>query len=225
MRLVIPYRLPQDGGIELRYSIRSMVKHFKPLSGVLLIGDKPEWFTGDHIPFADIPGEKERSMQLKVLQAPDEFFCYSNDDFFAQQDFDEYTPKYYDTDCGDMATRHPIESYRKMYNNCLPRWLNYDIHTPMLMTSKRFKAAFEKMDAQTPIKTTVGNFHGRRFPIVPNYERLADCKIKGEHSYDEIIYATKDRPFFSTHNNAINADMINFLESKYPDVSPFEKIE
>lgn len=218
MRLVIPYRLPQDGGIELRYAIRSMVKHFKPLSGVLLIGDKPEWYIGDHIPFADIPGEKERSMQLKVLQAPDERFLYSNDDFFAQEDFDQFLPDYYDTYCRDLAARHPIDSYRKLYNNCLPHWKNFDVHAPMHMQSHLFKRAFEKMDAQTPIKTTYGNFMGSWIKY------LCDCKIKGEHSLEEIIYLTKDRPFFSTHNNAINADMINFLESKYPDASPYEKI-
>lgn len=217
MRLVIPYRLPADGGIELRYAIRSMVKHFKPLSGVLLIGDKPLWYTGDHIPYADLKGEKERSMQLKVLQAPDEIFLYSNDDYFAAQDFDRSLPDYYDTDCRDMAARHPIDSYRKLYNNCLPHWKNFDIHTPMIVDKRSFQAAYYKMDAQTPIKTTYGNF------LCAPRTCLADCKISGEHSTDEIIYATKDRPFFSTHDSAINLDMIGFLQSKYPNASPYER--
>lgn len=221
MKLVIPYRLPADGGIELRYAIRSMVKHFKPLSGVLLIGDKPEWYTGDHIPYADLKGEKERSMQLKVLQAPDEIFLYSNDDYFAAKDFNGYLPYYYDTDCRDMAARHPIDSYRKLYNNCLPDWLNFDIHAPMVMHRNTFIASYNKMDAQTPIKTTYGNFNGGA-EVRGRY--LCDCKIKGEHSYEEIVYATKDRPFFSTHDSAINTDMIAFLKINYPDVSPFEKI-
>lgn len=219
MRLVIPYRLPADGGIELRYAIRSMVKHFKPLSGVLLIGDKPEWYIGDHIPYADLKGEKERSMQLKVLQAPYAIFLYSNDDIFAQKDFNIELPNYYDTDCRDMAVRHPIDSYRKLYNNCLPHWKNFDVHTPMIVFNRVFKSSFNNMDAQTPIKTTYGNNSG----LEETSKYLADCKIKGTHSLEEIIYATKDRPFFSTHNNAINADMINFLESLYPDGSPYEK--
>lgn len=218
MRVIIPYRLPADGGIELRYSIRSMVKHFKPLSGVLLIGDKPEWYTGDHIAFADIPGEKERSMQLKVLQAPDEVFLYSNDDFFCNASFDYFLPQYYDTDCRDMAARHPISSYSKMYNNCPPSWKNFDIHAPMFMNKTVFKLSYNAMDAQTPIKTTYGNYLKRH-----DNDYLADCKIKGEHSLDEIEYLTKDRPFFSTHNNAMNADMITFLESQYPDASPYER--
>lgn len=220
MRLVIPYRLPQDGGIELRYAIRSMVKHFKPLSGVLLIGDKPEWFTGDHISYADLKGEKERSMQLKVLQCPDEVFMYSNDDYFAAEDFTIDLPNYYDTDCRDMAASHPIDSYRKMYNNCLPGWLNYDVHTPMLMVRGSFKVSYHRMDEQTPIKTTYGN---NATVWDPTKKYLADCKIKGEHNTFEIVYATKDRPFFSTHDSAVNADMITFLENLYPNASPYER--
>lgn len=217
MRIVIPYSLPADGGIELRYAIRSMVKHFKDLSGVLLIGDKPEWYTGDHMPMADLKGEKEKSMQLKVLQAPDYIFLYSNDDYFALQDFDVNLPDYYDTDCRDMAARHPIESYRTMYNNCLPDWKNYDIHTPMVIARNIFKASYYQMQAQMPIKTTYGNFaHG-------NSVYLADCKIRGEHSTEELEYITKDRPFFSTHDNAINADMITFFENLYPNASPYER--
>lgn len=219
MRVIIPYRLPADGGIELRYAIRSMVKHFKPLSGVLLIGDKPLWYTGDHIPYADLKGEKERSMQLKVLQAPDEIFLYSNDDYFAAQDFGINLPNYYDTDCRDMAARHPIDSYRKMYNNCLPYWKNYDVHTPMIMRPGILQVAYYRMDAQTPIKTTYGND-----ALCKHYSgTIADCKISGEHSTEEIIYATKDRPFFSTHDSAINLDMIDFLQSKYPNASPYER--
>lgn len=217
MRVVIPYCLPADGGIELRYSIRSMVKHFKPLSGVLLIGDRPTWYNGDHIPFADIPGEKERSMQLKVLQAPDDSFLYSNDDYFAQEDFNISLVDCYDTDCRDIAARHPIESYRTMYNNCLPDWKNYDIHAPMVMTRNIFKASYYQMQAQMPIKTTYGNFvHG-------NSAYLADCKIRGEHNIEELEYITKDRPFFSTHDSAINEDMITFLQRLYPNASPYER--
>jgi hypothetical protein len=220
MRLVIPYRLPADGGIELKYAIRSMVKHFKPLSGVLLIGDKPEWYTGDHLPYADLKGEKERSMQLKVLRAPDEVFLYSNDDYFALENFYSTFPNYYDTTCRDLAERHPIASYREIYNNCLPSWLNYDVHTPMLMTRQRFKAAYHRMDAQTPIKTTYGNF---QFGLIKPPVYLCDMKIRGPHSDAEIEYSIKDRPFFSTHDSAINEAMISIFEKLYPDASIFEK--
>ncbi len=217
MRLVIPYRLSGDG-IELRYAIRSMQKYFTPLSGVLLIGDRPEWFTGDHIPWTDIKGRKERSIQSKVLRCPDRHFLYSNDDFFALQLFDENLPNYYDTTCNDMANRHPMHSYRDMYYNCLSTWLNFDIHTPMAIDQHRFRESFEAMGGQTPVKTTYGNYKS-----IEKSEYLCDLKITGKHSEDEIRYLIKDRPFFSTHDSAINGAMISVLNYLYPDVSSYEK--
>ena len=216
MRLVIPYRY-RMGGVELRYAIRSIYKHFKNLSGVLLIGDAPEWYkiTADnHIPLADLKGEKEKSMQLKVLQCPDAVFLYSNDDYYALEDFDYQVPHYYDTTCRDMATRHPIKSYREMYYNCQPDWLNFDVHTPMIMEKQRFINTFNAMDGQTPIKTTYAQG-------LPGWY-LADCKIAGEHNLKELEYRTKDRPFFSTHDSAVNPDLLEFLQKLYPDASPCE---
>lgn len=213
MRLVIPYRLSGTGE-ELRYAIRSIYKHFKGLSGVLVVGDKPEWYCGGHIPLADLKGEKEKSMQLKVMQAPDDYILYSNDDYFAQEDFDETLPHYYDTTCRDMAERHSIASYKQMYANCLPDWLNFDIHTPMVMDMDRFRATFAAMDGQTPIKTT----YAQGLPGL----YLADVKIRGQHTTAEIEFLTKDRPFFSTHDSAINADMLDFFSKLYPNASPCE---
>lgn len=218
MRLVIPYRLSGDG-VELLYAIRSIYKYFAPLSGVLLIGDKPEWYNGDHIPLADLKGEKEKSMMLKVLQAQDEDFLYSNDDYFALQPFNENLPNYYDTTCQDMAGRHPIPSYRDLYMNCPGNWLNFDIHTPMIMNRDRFKAAFDAMDGQTPIKTTYGNYK----PRVGNTEYLCDLKINGAHMVYEIEQLVSERPFFSTHDSAIEANMLAVFSYLYPDTSPVEK--
>ncbi len=217
MRLVIPYRLSGEG-IELRYAIRSMQKYFTPLSGVLLIGDKPEWYTGNHIACADIKGQKERSMQNKILQCPDEVFLYSNDDYFALQPFDQFMPNYYDTTCNDTASRHPIHSYRDMYNNCPGNWLNFDIHTPMVMERQRFKMSLQVMDGQKPIKTVYGNY-GQKL----KGEYICDLKITGYHSETEIKDLIKNRLFFSTHDSAINASMISTLNYLYPDASDYEK--
>jgi len=157
-------------------------------------------------------------MQLKVLQAPDDIFLYSNDDFFALEDFGTGLPNYYDITCGEMASRHPIPSYREMYGNCPPGWLNYDIHTPMTVRGRMFAYTFERMDGQTPIKTTYKNiFNGA------GAKYLCDMKIRGEHSVQEIEYSIKDRPFFSTHDSAINDAMISVFEKLYPDASSYER--
>lgn len=214
MRLVIPYRLAREG-IELRYAIRSIYKYFPILSGVLLVGDRPTWYRGDHIPLADLKGQKERSMQLKVLQCEDAIFLYSNDDYYALAPFGADLPDYYDTTCRDMAERHTIASYKEMYNNCPPDWHNLDVHTPMIMSRPQFIVTYQAMgDVQTPIKTTYGRGLGS--------ERIADCKIRGAHDLAELDYNTRDRPFFSTHDSAIDNNLIAFLDNLYPDASPYE---
>lgn len=223
MRLVIPYRYTENSE-ELRYAIRSMVKHFKPLSGVLLIGDKPEWFCGDHIPVADImwPDQpnriwKERSIQLKIAVCPDEVFLYSNDDYFANQDF-KTIPYYYDVTCAEMAWAHSINSYKDMYEQCRPHWKNFDVHTPMIMMKDKFHSSFQEMiemDCQWPVKTTYAHtFEGTQY---------YDLKIRGPHTLEELQWQIKDKPFFSTHNSALNDDLISFLNNLYPDKSDFER--
>jgi len=214
MRVVIPYRLSGEG-LELRFALRSMFKYFAGISGALLIGDRPEWYKGDHIPLADLKGEKERSMQLKVLQAPDEVFLYSNDDYFANQPFNYDLPDYYDTSCRDMAERHTVASYRAMYSACGPDWLNFDIHTPMIFVRRHFIKTFEGMIAQTPIKTTYGQ--DRKLG-----QYLCDIKIRGQHTKAELEAQVKGRPFFSTHDSAVNKSLITFLYEKYPVASPWE---
>lgn len=222
MRLVIPYQYTENSE-ELRYAIRSMVKHFKPLTGVLLIGDKPEWFCGDHIPLADVmypdqPGRiwKERSMQLKVLACPDEAILYSNDDFFALQDFD-ITPYYYNVTCREMAERQTIMSYKDMYEQCDPEWKNFDVHAPMIMMLDKFRASYKEMtdiDCQWPIKTMYAHdFIGTSF---------SDLKIRGHHTYAELEWLVKDRDFFSTHNSALNINLISFLKNLYTNKSAYE---
>lgn len=222
MRLVIPYKYDADS-VELRYAIRSIVKHFKPLTGVLLIGDKPEWYCGDHIPMADImwpdqPGRiwKERSMQLKIAACPDEAFLYSNNDYFALQDF-TITPYYYDVTCREMAQKHIVTTYKDMYEQCNPDWKNFDVHTPLIMMRDKFHQSFQDMiskDCQWPIKTTYAHdFEGTY---------LTDIKIRNSHTVEELVWKTKDRPFFSTHESAINDDFIYFLSNLYPDKSKYE---
>lgn len=43
-------------GDELRYSMRSVERHFVDLKNIVVCGDKPDWFGGDHIPSPKVTG-------------------------------------------------------------------------------------------------------------------------------------------------------------------------
>lgn len=220
MRVVIPYRLSRDGeALELRYAIRSMYKHFVDMTGVLLIGDKPEWYCGDHIHATDIPHRKEFSMMRKVASCPDGHFMYSNDDFFALQDFTaDGLPCYYEKTCADLLNSHRYGQYRRLYEACPGSWLNYDVHAPMLMERGQFKRSWHLMREDQPIKTMY--MQGQR---TDRSQYLADAKLKGEHTYRELKFHIKDRPFFSTSDDCINPDLIRLFNELYPYASPAEK--
>lgn len=208
MTAVIPYRHEKDHGNELKYAIRSLVKYFIPLSKIIVVGDAPDWYNGDYIPFADIPGRKEYSIYSKLMQAQGEVL-YTNDDYFALSPFDQSLPYYYDEKCGNK--RPTDKTYKDLYRSCLPTWLNFDIHCPMIIDTTKFY-----WDIDRPIKTYYGNQNN----LTGTY--LVDCKLRGELPYSEIKNRIKGRPFFSTHENSKIGAMPKVLNELFPEKSKYE---
>src|SRR5437867_3994123 len=107
MIILIPYTDDHHNGEELKFAIRSMVKHFRSIIDVVIIGDKPKWFHGNWIYSLDVAARKEYSMYIKVMLAAQTFgidkFLYTTDDHFALKDFDENLPNYYTGTCKEMA--------------------------------------------------------------------------------------------------------------------------
>lgn len=207
MKLLIPYRLDINNGHELRYAIRSMVKYFKPFSGVCVIGDKPYWYTGEHIDCRDNSPFKERNIVNKVLGSPYEDFLYSNDDFFALKPFDETLPNYYSGTLSDAKVHGKYILRRDAVKFIYPDGLFYDIHTPMVINLAKYREAnnVDWEHKEYLCKSLYGNFIG-------GGELLPDCKIRQGKDIP-------DAPFFST--NERTAKMIN-LELLYPQKSDYE---
>lgn len=207
MIVVYPYRHSETD--ELKYSIRSMVKHFKDMTGVCVIGDCPEWYTGEHIPAKDIPGRKESSIVNKILLAPYENFLLCNDDIYALQDFDDALPLYYSQPLNETIRHgkyaHRVDNTRKLY----PSGMMYDIHTPMVVNFRSFHAAHVGCDwgnKEYLCKSIYGNYIGGGEP-------LRDCKVREGKKIPEGV------PFFSTNDRT--AGMIN-LNELYPVKSEYE---
>lgn len=209
MNCVIPYRYDKDHGEELRYAIRSLEKHFKPLNEVILVGDSPDWFNGTVIPFVDIEGRKEFSIYSKLMQVTGKVL-YSNDDYFLLQDFDESFPNYYECTCGE---RRPVDkTYKRLYQACPAEWKDFDIHCPMIIDT----TMFQEWEIDRPIKSYYANKNN-----LPG-TRYADCKLRGEYQYESLKYIIKDRPFFSTHGNIKLGGLPRLMQELYPLPSKYE---
>lgn len=176
-----------------------MVKHFKPLSGVVLIGDKPDWYCGEHIPAADIEGRKEYSIYNKLMQVKGTVL-YSNDDMYALKDFSTDLPNYYKGLCSEHRTHD--KKYKDLYNACPAGWLDFDCHCPMIIDTTKFKW----LAADMPIKSVYGNTNN--LPAT----KFTDMKIRGD--WPDLT----GRDFFSTHDTAD----LSKLAEMYPIPSQYE---
>ncbi len=219
MNVVVPYQNDHRNGEELKFSIRSLVKHFRAIEEVILVGDLPTWFKGEYIPLRDIPLRREYSMYVKAMAGAKQYnidsFLYTTDDHFITQDFDESLPNYHTGLCKSTATGHTSGRYRKLYANCVEGWLNFDCHVPIVM--KPFNYGSPRLELDTPIKSTYANKAGvEGTPIT-------DCKFFNGHRYEQIMNVVAKRQFFSTSPFCMNGEMMRVLNELYPDKSKFEK--
>ena len=212
MILVYPYRYCPHNGRELRYSIRSMVKHFKDLTGVCVIGDRPEWFTGDYIPARDITGRKEWSIVSKVMLAPAGVFLLSSDDVFALKDFDVNMPFYYSGSLSSARARAAGQYPQRISNTIqlYPEGLMYDCHTPMVINKDAYCNLHGKCNWQAREYLNKSVYANGIHTVG---EHIPDCKIRRGSVIPNL-------PFFSTSDQtSLNIP----LETMYPDASPYEK--
>lgn len=224
MNAVIPYRHAHNhDGLELRYAIRALEKHFPALEQVVLVGDRPEWCSACRIPFPDLPGKKDLSLIKKIEKycvTNDEPFLYYSDDYFPLKPFGPDLPAYYSGYCWQMAMKASDIRYKNMFRRCPETWRNFMVHVPMVMIPENFRlAAKSKLleKGELPIKSLYASYAG-----LWNAVERPDFQIRSVHKIDNLRAIVDGLDFFATKNNAINHDMLLLLEELYPTPSSFE---
>ncbi len=143
MILLIPLLNKSENGYqELKYSIRSQCK-FNPITKCLLVGGRPDWYTGDHLPHRDYDfTRKEENIKDKTIagaEALKDNFLYSNDDFFAMAPYPGAHNKGLLSEC--IKKLHPHGSYTRTLQNTMDRFgdvYNVDTHAPLMMDWRGF---------------------------------------------------------------------------------------
>lgn len=204
MKVLYPYKDDGKDGQELYYSIRSMEKHFKDMTGCIVIGDKPSWYTGEHIPASDIEGRKEYSVYLKVKKV-EGIVLYCNDDFYALKNFDSNLPNYYFGTCREMSRLVTERRFKDLFGKCLPEWKSFEVHCPMVIDTRLLNLD----DEDRLLKTTYAN----RLNL-PGVEQI-DCKIRNDLNYGEVKERIKDKLFWSTSDNAYKPGILSMLKKLY----------
>jgi hypothetical protein len=139
MTIVIPTRNNVNSE-SLRFSLRSICLHHD-VTRCILIGGKPGWYTGEHIPFPEYDiHRKEENIRDKVLVAAKVItgpFLFANDDHFITAPITKVYNKGLLSDC--IKGRTPNGSYTMLLKNTLAHFWdmpNCDTHCPMWMDSE-----------------------------------------------------------------------------------------
>lgn len=218
MDVIIPYQLSHFN--ELKFALRSICK-YQHHSRVILVGDRPDWYQGDHIQAADVQGRPEFSVTSKILKgikvATEDFILWQDDIY--KLNYNPIKPVFCDTLEHAVATRHQARFYNIMRNTLdkFPDGLYYGGHTPMIINGPRFKDAVSELWSKDMIpKTMYGNY------AEIGGELVEDCKIRGTVCYDYAVKWIKDRDYFSTSHYGMNRDMVRLLNELFPEKCKYE---
>jgi hypothetical protein len=215
---------------ELKYSIRSVVKNV-PHDKIWVVGQKPEWYTGNFIPVRD-KGSKYKNARenLKKICASEEIskdFILMNDDFFVMKKIDKID-YFYSSSLEERADLNfmiaPNAIYTKLLNNTVDR-LNemgikepksYELHVPMIMNRQNLKSLLSYKN--TLWRSMYGNiFHvgGKKMEDVKVYP----ASSSRENSFD---WENKLDKYLSSQDDSFPELKSKLLGKKFTKKSPYE---
>lgn len=228
MNIVIPYRYDGNGGLELKYALRSIEKYFTGYNDIYLVGNKfPLWLTNVQTLHKDETALKTSKNILDKIQTYFNHFHDSEliqwqDDIYLTEHINAYSLPYYAE--GDLRTaiiRHH-GSYKTLIVNTAMKVTDsvpyYDVHTPIKYERNCFKHlySYDWVQSKYLVKTL---YCANYKPVTTPYR---DCKIGQPTTYAEIKARINGCPFFSTSPQSINPDMVKVLNELYPNPSKYE---
>lgn len=217
-------------GDELRYSIRSLAKN-APEGRVWLVGGKPEWFNGDHIPVKAVGGKFKNISECYwvIARCEDisEDYVLMNDDFFILEKIDSIPTLH-----GGLLSSK-ITTYMKMlgptmYSNILGKALHhlrskkisepfdYDIHVPMVINRKTFIDIVPR-DSQAP-RSVYGNLANVGGTEIQDVKTYNNPQYKSR-SYE---YSNSNSPYISTDDDTFEELYNQVLKDMFPEPSKYE---
>jgi hypothetical protein len=224
MNIVIPLIESKNDNVELRYTLRSLEAYYGQFE-LMLIGYCPKWLAGATVVnFLHVFGasRKEPNIANKLLLASEiiaDKFLYSLDDNYilpTYRDIVRYKASIAQT-CAETKSGHYRKSCENTMNALGHDSIDFDLHCPAWIEPEKFLHVYHhhnfNQDFGLLVKSTYFNH------IMPACNLSADIKIRTPLRSLEHL---RNVEFFSTHESAINKQMILFLESLFPEKSRFE---
>lgn len=192
---------------ECKFSIRSVDKHH-PTANVIIIGQKPLWYIGEHHPFTD-ENTKLINIWDKMIYACSLFdeWILMNDDFYLLSPLEPIN--YY---ISTFPNKHKeVGAMIKRSKDLYPESPNYMVHVPMFIKSSEFVKNIQRNVSPRMVYCNNDSTY-------PTRELERDVKITGTLT----DYDVKSNPFFSLGNNWWNNRA--FMGRLFPDKSKYERV-
>jgi hypothetical protein len=218
---------------ELRYSIRSVVKNM-PKGKIWVIGGKPDWYTGNHIPVKQSDSKYDNAYEnLKIVCETSKIsqdFVLMNDDFFVVKKVEKIN-NYVGGFLIEKVSLYSKISPRSYYTNKLHKTMiklersgkdlprDYELHVPMVMNrAKLFLVLRQYPDCLW--RSTYGNTYNIRGQHITDVKVYSgDAMIVKSYDYKENLYpylSSDDVSFIHLHRNV--------FKNMFPEPSQYEKI-
>ena len=222
---------------ELRYSIRSLVKHLHCIDKIFIVGHKPEFLANTiHIPAENIKVfDPAFNIYQKVLAAClhsklSSHFLYCSDDHFLLRDVRALEFPYYYSGNLEMAIArstdaqsykpHLLATLDVLTQRSLPTQ-HFNVHSPIVYRKDIFISLMREYDWTGKKGYVLKSLYANTLRI-PGVEHV-DVKIHNPKTKSAIYRKIKGHAFFSTDERALNPEMHEVLEELYPEQSPWEK--
>jgi hypothetical protein len=207
---------------EIRYSMRSVAK-FHPEAQMVIIGERPEWYTGEHYYISDESDcayvNKWRKMENACLLF--DTFVAMDDDFYLLEPF---RPAFYYS--GKLSKVHnkyrgQVGKYTQMVIatcDIVPESNNYFMHAPLPIDCDEFRRISEHFPQRKESPgLSARQIYATNAMGFETIQLERDVKIHGE--FDALRLA--GMPFFSIHNNFRYLKAL--MESLYPTPTTHER--
>lgn len=215
---------------ELRYSIRSVIHSF-PDAKIWLVGGKPDWYSGDHIPVDQNHHKYANAINnLSALCSSQEIsneFVLMNDDFFIIKKVDKLDQfyngllsdkidKYVKITGSSMYIKKLILTNTRLIEQGIAKPYDYELHIPMVMQRDKLLPIIKKYP-NCLWRSMYGNMYG------VGGTQMEDVKVYTNPKHmarsNEI---TNHSVFLSTEDQAFKMMLDRVLLKLFPDKSKYE---
>jgi hypothetical protein len=232
IKIIYPYRFSQWN--ELKYSIRSIEKHFKNPYQIWIMGDVPSYLNRNKLiniqtynkNFKQI--NKCRLFDLSQMLQEDEEFIWMNDDIYLTNDITIDTlriPRYLENlngikNRGKRAWHIKLWKTADFLSNLGYTIYNFECHIPTLYKVSNLIRTFERfqeLDVWT-MNTAYYNYN----KCIDNLELVDKDKLGIYKNNENISYDLKNYLFLNHNDNGLSLNLKNTIRNTFPKKSNLE---